>query len=115
LVAGGLDYLSLAWSSPSWKLYRVVDATALAEGARVVRVEPTRILIDAPARTSVHLRVRWSPYLAVQHLDGTAVVGACLFDASGWLNLTLPAGGEYRVTSRFDPVHRLASRQRCQR
>ena len=115
LVAGGLDYLQLAWSSPSWKLYRVVDSTPLAEGARVVRVEPTRILISATERTSVRLRVRWSPYLAVQHPDGTMVVGACLSDAAGWLDVTLPAAGEYRVTSRFDPVHRLARAPRCQR
>ncbi len=49
LVAGGLDYLDLVWSNPSWKLYRVVDSTSLAEGAQVVRVEPTRILISATA------------------------------------------------------------------
>jgi hypothetical protein len=115
LVAGGLDYLRLAWSNPSWKLYRVVDATRLAEGAQVVGVEPTRILISATERTSVRLRVRWSPYLAVQHPDGTMVVGACLADVNGWLNVTLPAAGEYRVTSRFDPVHRLARTERCQR
>jgi hypothetical protein len=115
LVAGGLDYLRLAWSNPSWKLYRVVDATRLAEGAQVVRVEPTRILISATERTSVRLRVRWSPYLAVQHPDSTMVVGACLADVNGWLNVTLPAAGEYRVTSRFDPVHRLARTERCQR
>jgi hypothetical protein len=115
LVAGGLDYLNLVWSNPSWKLYRVVGSTPLAEGAQVVRVEPTRILISATERTSVRLRVRWSPYLAVQHPDGTMVVGACLSDVSGWLNVTLPAAGEYRVTSRFDPVHRLARTERCQR
>ncbi len=114
LVRGGLGYLRLAWSNPSWKLYRVTDANPLAAGAQVLRVEPTRITIAATAGDAVQLRVRWSPYLAVQHPDGTLAVGACLSNANGWLNLTLPAAGQYRVTSRFDPVHRLQPPQRCQ-
>jgi hypothetical protein len=115
LVSGGLDYLRLAWSNPSWKLYRVVGATPLAEGAQVMRVEPTRITIAVTAAKPVQMRVRWSPYLAVQHPDGTLAVGACLSNADGWLHLTLPSAGQYRITSRFDPVHRLKSLQRCQR
>ncbi len=114
LVSGGLGYLRLAWSNPSWKLYRVTDATPLAVGVQVLRVEPTRISIAATAAAAVQMRLRWSPYLAVQHPDGTLAVGACLSNANGWLNLTLPAAGQYRVTSRFDPVHRLQPPQRCQ-
>ena len=115
LVASGLSYLHLAWSNPSWKLYRVDDATPLAHGAQVVSVEPARITLAAAGPSAVQLRVRWSPYLTVQHPDGTMVVGACLANVNGWLNITLPAAGEYRVTSRFDPVHRLQTAQRCQR
>jgi hypothetical protein len=81
----------------------------------VVRVEPTRITIAAEAPGAVQLRVRWSPYLAVQGLDGTMAAGVCLANARGWLRLTVPAAGEYRVTSRFDPVHRLQPSPRCQR
>jgi hypothetical protein len=114
LVAGGLDYLKLVWSTPNWNLYRVTDATRLAEGAQVKTVEPARITIQTPAAGAVYLRVRWSPYLTVRHPDGTMVAGACLADAEGWLNITVPAAGEYRVTSRFDPVARLQSQQRCQ-
>ena len=115
LVANGLDYLRLVWSSSTWKLYRVTDATPLAVGAQVLRVDPTRITIEAPAQAAVQVQVRWSPYLAVQHPDGTLAVGACLSNADGWLNLTLPAAGQYRITSRFDPVHRLTQPRRCQR
>jgi hypothetical protein len=115
LVASGLSYLHLAWSNPSWKLYRVDDATPLAYGAQVVSVEPARITLAAARPSAVQLRVRWSPYLTVQHPDGTMVVGACLANVNGWLNITVPAAGEYRVTSRFDPVHRLQTAQRCQR
>ena len=63
----------------------------------------------------MQLRVRWSPYLTVQHPDGTMAVGACLANVNGWLNITLPAAGDYRLTSRFDPVHRLQAAERCQR
>lgn len=114
LVAGGLDYLQLVWSNASWKLYRVTDAAPLAEGAQVLSVEPTRITIQTSARDGVHLRVRWSPYLTVRNMDGTLAVGVCLADADGWLAITVPHAGLYRVTSRFDPVHRLESAQRCQ-
>jgi hypothetical protein len=115
LVAGGLDYLRLVWSNESWQLYRVTDATRLAEGARVVSVEPTRITIQTSGPATVHMRVRWSPYLTVRHLDGTLAVGVCLANADGWLDMTVPEAGDYRVTSRFDPVHRLQPQQRCQR
>jgi hypothetical protein len=114
LVAGGLDYLKLVWSNRSWKLYRIADATKLAEGAQVRSVDPTRITISAPGPGAVYLRVRWSPYLTVRHADGTLAVGVCLADAGGWVNITVPAAGEYRITSRFDPVSRLQSEQRCQ-
>jgi hypothetical protein len=114
LVAGGLDYLKLVWSNESWQLYRVTDATRLAEGARVLSVEPTRITIQTSDAGPVHMRVRWSPYLTVRHLDGTLAVGVCLSKAEGWLNITVPESAIYRVTSRFDPVHRLQSEQRCQ-
>jgi hypothetical protein len=115
LVAGGLDYLRLVWSNESWQLYRVTDATQLAEGARVISVEPTRITIQTSGPAAVHMRVRWSPYLTVRHLDGTLAVGVCLANADGWLDITVPETGDYRVTSRFDPVHRLQPQQRCQR
>jgi len=114
LVAGGLDYLEVVWSSPSWTLYRVTDSTRLAEGAQVHSVEPTRITVETPAAGAVYLRVRWSPYLTVQHTDGTLAVGSCLANADGWLNITVPESGQYRITSRFDPVSRLQSDQRCQ-
>ena len=114
LVAGGLDYLRLVWSNESWQLYRVPDATTLAEGARVLSVEPTRITIQTSGPSAVQLRVRWSPYLTVQHLDGTLASGVCLANATGWLNITVPDAGSYRVTSRFDPVHRLQPERRCQ-
>jgi hypothetical protein len=115
LVAGGLDYLKPVWSNASWQLYRVTDATQLAEGAQVVSVEPTRITIRASGPDAVQLRVRWSPYLTVRRLDGTLAVGVCLANFDGWLNITVPEAGDYRVTSRFDPVHRLQPEQRCQR
>jgi hypothetical protein len=81
----------------------------------VVSVEPTRITLQAAGADAIQLRVRWSPYLTVRRLDGTLAVGACLANADGWLNITVPQAGDYRVTSRFDPVHRLQPEQRCQR
>ena len=114
LVAGGLDYLKLVWSSPSWKLYQVTDAARLAEGAQVRSVEPSSITVDAAAPGAVYLRVRWSPYLTVRHTDGTLANGVCLDNADGWLNITVPDAGQYRITSRFDPVARLQPDQRCQ-
>ena len=51
LVAGGLPYLQEVWSSPQWRMYRVVDAAPLADGANITAVSTSGItLAAAPAR-----------------------------------------------------------------
>ena len=109
LVDSGLDYLTLAWSDPHWRLYRVADATPLARGATVTAVSTTGITLATDQRSTIDLRVRWSNYLTV--IDPTTLqpLPACISDAAGWTRLTLPARETVVLTSRFDPRARFRS------
>ena len=113
LVDRGLTYLQLAWASRDWRLYRVIDATPLADGATVEGVGGASLTLAVPAAGDVPLRVRWSAHLTVRTVGGAPAVGACLRDDAGWLTLVAPRRGTYRVVSRFDPLAPLAGGQVC--
>jgi hypothetical protein len=113
LVRAGLPYLTPVWSDVNWTLYRVKDATSLALGARVTGVDPGGVTFAAGQSGAVTLRMRWSPYLVVTDPSGLPVIGACTADNNGWLGLRVPAAGQYRVMSHFDPVKRVSSTQAC--
>ena len=46
LIRGGLSYLRLTWSSPQWHLYRVVDSAPLVQGAQVVSVDSSGVVLS---------------------------------------------------------------------
>jgi len=108
LIKRGLPYLRLIWSSANWRLYRVTDATPLATGATVTVVGPASVTVHSDAPATVILRVHWSPYLrAVDPATGQST-DACISPAGHWSKVILPAGGSYRIVSRFDPSARFA-------
>lgn len=108
LIKQGLPYLRLIWSSANWHLYRVTDATPLATGATVTVVGPASVTLHSDAPATVILRVHWSPYLrAVDPATGEST-SACISPAGHWSKVILPAGGSYRIVSRFDPSARFA-------
>ncbi len=113
LVRGGLSYLSPVWSDPHWTLYRVTEATGLGLGARVTAVDASSVSVSVPRTFPVALRMRWSPYLQVQHPDGTPAPGACIANNSGWVGLRVPAAGDYRISSHLNPVDRVLATQAC--
>jgi len=100
LVATRPDYLLPIWSNRDWTLYRVVHAPALARPATVVRVDDRAVVIDVGAVTTVHLAVRWSPYLVVTDRAGRR--RGCVGIAGGWSYVRVPAPGRYTVTADFD-------------
>ena len=106
LVQAGLPYLALAWSSPQWRLYRVVEPAPLVTGARLVSVGPQGIAVSTTGAATVDLRVRWSAYL---RLTGPAQIrpAGCVFDRAGWVRLYVPRAGTVTLTSNFDPRSRL--------
>jgi hypothetical protein len=100
LVATRPAYLVTIWSTRDWTLYRVVHARPLARPATVVRVDDRAVVINVGAVTTVHLAIRWSPYLVVT--DPAGGRQGCVDSAGGWTYVRVPAPGRYTVTADFD-------------
>jgi hypothetical protein len=95
LIRAGLPFLQLVWSDEHWRLYRVVDAAPLADGpARVVALDPERVVLDVTESAPVLVRVRWTNHWS---LDRTGTVAA---GRGGWTVVELDRPG--RVTLRAD-------------
>ncbi|MDT4918008.1 MAG: hypothetical protein QOH89_2708 [Pseudonocardiales bacterium] len=110
LVQSGVPALELIWTSSDWRLYRVRDATPLATGALVSAVGAGSVTLHAGTAGVVTVRVQWTPYLqVVDAATGDAAHGACLAQAGRWVELHVPAAGEYRLVNRFDPFDRFGS------
>jgi len=107
LVAARPGYLSLVWTNPDWRLYRVTDATSLASGARVVAVDGTGIGLQVARPGPVTLRVHWSPYLLLQQQETQQPVPVCVANQGGFVRLAAVPAGRFELVSHFDPARRL--------
>jgi len=126
LIEGGLPYLKLVWSNPDWRLYRVLDATPLADPpAAVTSFTATEIVLTVPRAATVLVRVPSSPWLSLvdahgqplpapaQPADGSAPVNTlgCLTQLREpvvpgqpedvWTVLHAPAAGTYRIAAPY--------------
>lgn len=102
LIRGGLRYLRLAWESPDWKLYRVIDAAPLAAGATVRSVTPSGVTLTTVGPGDVELRVRWSAYLRLVDATSRMPVPSCITNADGWTRIYVPRRGTFTLTSPFE-------------
>ncbi len=96
LIAGGLPYLHLVLRTAHWRVYRVRDATPIAQGAAAVRaLGPDWLTLDArrPGRTLV--RVRFTPYWKL------AAGSGCVAPAGDFTSVTLRRPGQARVEISF--------------
>ncbi|MDT4914841.1 MAG: hypothetical protein QOC66_3969 [Pseudonocardiales bacterium] len=95
--AGGLPYLTLAWSDPHWKLYRVADPNPIAAPpARVVDADQASLVIETPHAATTGVRIRWSRFL---HVAGPGAAQATLrSDGQGWTTLITHSPGRYVLT-----------------
>jgi hypothetical protein len=107
LIDKGLSYLQLTWSNTHWKLYRVTDASPLATGGQVTAVTGHSISIVTQGPGVVSLRLRWSPYLVVDDPVTHEAVSACITNADGWVQVSLPRAETVELTSQFTPGARL--------
>ena len=129
LIDGGLPYLRLVWADADWRLYKVTDATPLADQpAQVETFGPAELELYLPRAADVLVRVPYSPWLALVDADGNPIaapsaaqeggeainVEGCLArwkepDAEGtddvWTELRAPAAGIYRIAAPYT-VHR---------
>ncbi len=105
LIRGGLGYLQLTWSTPHWRLYRVLDSQPLVHGAEVRSVDGGGVVLAAAVAGTVTTRIRWSPYLTITS-PGTGndapVPSSCVIDAGGWANIVLPNAKTVKLSSHFD-------------
>jgi hypothetical protein len=107
LIGHGLKYLQLTWSSPQWRLYRVVDSAPLVQGARVTSVDGSGVVLTTTAATTVTTRIRWSPYLSATDPASGSPLSACVTDVDGWVNIAVPRAESLKLASHFDASVRL--------
>jgi MFS family permease len=128
LVETGLPYLKLVWSNRDWQLYRVLDATPLADPpATVTKFDSAEIVLTLPHPATVLVRIPASPWLSLVNADGTPVpapspaadgqqpvnVQGCLTrmhepavpgrqqPADDWTVLHAPTAGTYRIAAPY--------------
>ncbi|MBV9594848.1 MAG: hypothetical protein JO147_13755 [Actinobacteria bacterium] len=104
LIDHGLPYLHEVWSDSQWRVYAVENPAPLANGARVTAIGPTSVTVQSDvAPTTVRLRMRWSPYLALTSPGSGRPWPGCIANAGGWIVLTLLQPGVAEVHSDFSP------------
>ncbi|HMC40062.1 MAG TPA: hypothetical protein VKI19_10405 [Acidimicrobiales bacterium] len=75
LGSGTVPGLSLIWSSPTWKLWRVNTSPGLVTGpATLLAVEPDHLVLQAMSAGSITVRVRYTGFWTVT--QGAACVGS---------------------------------------
>jgi hypothetical protein len=92
------SYLRLVWSNESWRLYRVLDARPLLVGAEIVSVDKNTITFTAHAPGTVHVQVRWSPYVTLTAAEGS---GSCVERAGPWTVVQVDSPGTYTLGTKF--------------
>ncbi len=108
LIDGGLPYLRLVFRSRHWRVYEVVGATPIAQGAATLTaVGPNSLTLHASRPGRVFVRVRYSPYWALAEGSG------CVAPAGQFTELTLRQRGPIRVVMSFALDRIGATSPRC--
>jgi hypothetical protein len=97
LIRGGLPYLQQVWANAHWRVFQVVGATPLLQGAgRVVALGSDTFAVYANAPGSLLMRVHYTGYDTV--LSGHGCVASA---PGGWTEVRARAQGEIVVGARF--------------
>jgi hypothetical protein len=108
LIRHGLPYLHLVMRSTHWRVYEVVDATPIVQGVATLRaIGPDWLELNARARGTVLVHVRFSPYWALGRGSG------CVAPAGQYTRLTLRRAGPVRMVIRFSLDRIQATSPRC--
>jgi hypothetical protein len=113
LVRSGPDYLERVWTSADWTLYRVRDPAPLTDAGRVLAVTASAVILAADGPGTLHLKLRWSPYLTLLDPDGGGAAAGCVDQQGGWVRVTVAAAGAVELTTRFDLRRRWGPAQSC--
>jgi hypothetical protein len=109
LIARHPAFLRLVFRSAHWRVYAVVRPQPLASpGARVTALTADTFTLHADAPGNFEVRVRFTPYWALQR--GTGCVSQT---ADGWTRVTLDRAGTAHVAARFAPLRTLTGEAAC--
>jgi hypothetical protein len=109
LIAHGLPYLREVWRSPHWRLFAVSGARALAQPpALLTGVGPDSFTLAAPRPGSYGVRVRFTPYWAIQQGRGCVRGGP-----GGWTTVEAQTAGTIRVGIDFSLTRIFSKGPRC--
>ncbi|HWX45328.1 MAG TPA: hypothetical protein VNY52_08395 [Solirubrobacteraceae bacterium] len=109
LIVRGLPYLHEVWRSAHWRLYAVRGAPALAQPpARLASVGADSFTLVAPRPGSYVVRVRFTPYWALE--DGH---GCVRHTAGGWTAVEAHGTGTIRVGIDFSLARVFDHGPRC--
>ncbi|MFJ9196366.1 hypothetical protein [Streptomyces flaveolus] len=90
------EWLEPVWQDEHWRVYRVRDAEPLVSApGTVVTTTGTELVLRADRPGPVTVKVAWSPWLRAD--------GGCLAEDGEFTRLTVPAAGEYRISSAYLP------------
>jgi hypothetical protein len=108
LINRGLPYLRLVDRTRHWRVYRVLDATSIAQGvARITAIGPNWLALEAARAGRVLVRVRFTPYWQITRGSG------CVAPAGGLTQLLLSRPGPVRLAIGFSPGRVDAHSRRC--
>ncbi|MBZ6201946.1 hypothetical protein KVH17_19820 [Streptomyces olivaceus] len=90
------EWLEPVWQDAHWRVYRVRDAVPLVSApGTVVDATGADLVLRVDRPGDVTVRVAWSPWLRSD--------GGCLAQEGEFTRLTVPAPGEYRLSSGYGP------------
>ena len=95
LIDHGLPYLRPVWRSRHWRVYAVHDPTPIVTGATLRALGPDSLTIAARHAGSVTVRVRFTPYWALDPGPG------CVAPDGDFTRITLRRPGTARLVIRF--------------
>jgi hypothetical protein len=108
LIDRGLPYLRLVARLPHWRVYQVLGATPIVQGAASLRaLGPNWLSLVARRPGTAFVRVHYTPYWALTEGAG------CVEPDGALTRLTLRRAGTVRLAIRFS-LARIGSRSpRC--
>jgi hypothetical protein len=108
LIRAGQPYLRPVMRSSHWRVYAVVDATPLAQGAATLTAMGSDwVALQARRPGTVTLHVRFTPYWSLARGAG------CVSPDGDGTRLTLRRAGSVRLVLRFSLERVAASSPRC--
>jgi hypothetical protein len=108
LIDRGLPYLREVMRGMHWQIYAVAGATPIVAGPAILRaMGGDWLALEAPAPTSVLVRVRYSPYWAITRGAG------CVAPDGAYTRVSLRRAGTARLAIEFSPERVGARSPRC--